>query len=132
MVRVVDPAQLFSVNCLIVGDDRKKVFTVEVAKDKNVSILKDEIKKKKAPHLNHIAASDLELSRTSLTVNDKLKEVVKTTPFQPLDPVEPLLSLFQTLEERHLHVVVRAPTKGNRHHLLFHISLMSFREGHQE
>ena len=61
MVRVVDPAQLFLLNCLIVGDDQKKVFTVKVLKTNNVSILKDEIKKKKAHLLRHVNASDLDL-----------------------------------------------------------------------
>jgi len=46
----------FLLNCFVLGDNEDKVFTVENSKDKNVSILKDEIKKKKA-HLCHVDAS---------------------------------------------------------------------------
>ncbi len=33
----------FLLNCFVLGDDEKRVFPVEIAKDKNVGILKDEI-----------------------------------------------------------------------------------------
>src|SRR6266581_486213 len=37
----------FLLNCFVLGDNENNVFSVEIAKNKNVSILKDEIKKKK-------------------------------------------------------------------------------------
>jgi hypothetical protein len=55
-----------SLNCLLLNDDSKRVFTVEIPETKNVSILKELIKGKKAPHLDHLAASDLPfVSRSS-------------------------------------------------------------------
>jgi len=53
----------YLLNCFVLGDDEERVFPVEIPKEKNVGILKDEIKKKKAPHLDldHVAASDLDL-----------------------------------------------------------------------
>jgi hypothetical protein len=52
---------IISLNCLIHGEVSEKMFTVEVEKTKNVSILKKLIKEEKAPHLEHVAASDLDL-----------------------------------------------------------------------
>ena len=50
-----------SLNCFLLGDDPDQTFTIEIPKNKNVDIFKDRIKKKKAPHLNHVTASDLDL-----------------------------------------------------------------------
>ena len=47
------------VNCLLLDDDLKKVFTVELLASKHISTLKKFIKAEKAPHLDHLAASDL-------------------------------------------------------------------------
>jgi len=48
----------FQLNCLLLNDDPKKqVFTVEITSE-TVSILKDMIKAKKAPQLDHLVASD--------------------------------------------------------------------------
>ncbi len=41
----------FLLNCFVLGDN-EKVFPVEIPRDKNVGILKDEIKKKKGQFLN--------------------------------------------------------------------------------
>jgi len=46
-------------NCLLLNDDSTQVFTVKIPKTDNISILKELIKGKKAPHLDHLAASDL-------------------------------------------------------------------------
>ena len=48
-----------SLNCLVLGDDPEKAFTVEIPKNEIFYALKRLIKEKKSPHLNHIAASDL-------------------------------------------------------------------------
>jgi len=63
----------FALNCLLLGDDTTKVFTVEIPETKNVSILKELIKEKKAPHLDHLAASDLILWKVRLVINLNLE-----------------------------------------------------------
>jgi hypothetical protein len=108
VVHTVNPTQLLSLNCLVLTDN--KVFSVEVPRSKNVSILKDEIKKKKAQLLRDIDASDLELSQVSLRVDDQLDKSLKSIPLVPLKPLEPLSNLFLTIDATHLHVVVQAPT----------------------
>jgi sulfite reductase alpha subunit-like flavoprotein len=93
--------------------DDQKVFTVEVEKTKNVSILKKLIKEEKAPHLNHVATSDLNLWNVSIPMDDDAGERLEN--IDNLEPLKPLLSLLQVfphVEENHLHVVVRSPIDG--------------------
>jgi len=55
-----------SLNCLLLDDDSTKVITVKIPESDNVSILKELVKEKKAPHLDHLAASDLILWKVRL------------------------------------------------------------------
>jgi hypothetical protein len=103
-----DPAQLLSLNCFVLGDKSNETFTVKIPKTENVSILKDLIKEKKAPDLNHVSASKLILSQALLPVDDKLDTVDRT----PLDPLLPPSQLFPRVEETRLHIVVHAPPNG--------------------
>jgi len=58
----------FLLNCFVLDDDAERVFPVKIPRNNNVGILKDEIKKKKAPHLDHIAASELDLWKVCLPI----------------------------------------------------------------
>ena len=51
-----------SLNCLVLGDEPEKMFTVKISKTENVSILRKLIKEK-APH---VTASDLQLWKLDL------------------------------------------------------------------
>ena len=107
----LDTTQLFfSLNCFTLGDDLKKTFTVEIEKTKNVSILKKLIKEEKAPHLDHVAASDLDLFQVSLPRDGDVDASLQN--LKPLDSLLPLSQVFQRVKENYLHVVVRAPTNG--------------------
>jgi hypothetical protein len=109
-VPVLDPTQLLSLNCFVLGDDLKKVFTVEVEKTKNVSILKKVIKEENAPRLDHVVAMDLDLFRVSLPRDGDLDATLQST--QPLDSLLPLSDVFPHVEEDHLHILILAPTNG--------------------
>ena len=52
-------AMSLSLYCLAIGDDSGQAFTVEIPKNKSVSILKKQIKEEKSPQFDHIVASDL-------------------------------------------------------------------------
>jgi hypothetical protein len=41
---------IFEINCLLLNEDKKKVFTVKISDSENVSILKELIKAQKARH----------------------------------------------------------------------------------
>jgi hypothetical protein len=98
----------FLLNCFVLGDDEKRVFPVEIAKHKNVGILKDEIKKKKAHLLSHIDASDLELWEVSFPIDDHASKKSQSEP--PLRPNKRLYSLWHgnPLDDD-LHILVKAP-----------------------
>ena len=104
----LDPTQLLCLNCFLLGDDFDRMFTVEIPKNKNVSILKSLIKKEKAPHLDHVAASDIDLGKVSIPIDDEVGERLEN--IDNLELLKPHLSLshvFPHVEENHLHVVVR-------------------------
>jgi hypothetical protein len=113
-VAAPDPAQLLSLNCLVlrVDGEPNQIFTVETLKTQNVSILKRLIKEEQSPRLNHVAASELILSQVSLPVDDDLEESVKNVDLTPLKPFLPLSQVFPRVEENRLHIVVQAPANG--------------------
>jgi hypothetical protein len=102
---------LLCLNCFVDGDQPNQTFTVEVPKIKNVSILKDLIKEKKAPHFNHVAASDLDLFLVSESfLIDDLASKQPPSNGTPLRPNKRLSSLFAgDLSEDDLHIWVKAP-----------------------
>jgi len=59
-----------SLNCLVIGDDPDRAFTVEIPRIEKVSTLKKIIKQKKAPHLDRVAASDLDHWQVSFLIDD--------------------------------------------------------------
>ena len=64
-----------SINCFFLGGDSSEDFAVEILKTQNVSILKDLIKEKQSPHLNHVIASELILSQVSLPMDSIMPEL---------------------------------------------------------
>ncbi|KAJ3499972.1 hypothetical protein NLJ89_g9993 [Agrocybe chaxingu] len=111
-VVALDPTQLLSLNCFILGDDPDRVFTVEIPKNKNVSILKKLIKEEKAPHLDHVAASDLDLWQVSFPIDD-LSSKNPPTVGPKLRAEKFLLDAFSSeLDANRIHVVARVPSKG--------------------
>jgi hypothetical protein len=84
------------------------MFTVKVPKTDNVSILKKLLKEEKAPHLNHVAASDLDLWKVSFPIDDLILKTL-TTPGPKLRPERLLSEVFSVnLDINCIHVVVRA------------------------
>jgi len=126
-VAAPDTTQLFSLNCFVLGCDSSEVFTVEILKTKNVSILKRLIKEEQSPRLNHVAASELILSQVSLPVDDDLEESLKRIDLAPLKALLALSQVFPHVEENRLHIVVQAPTTGEPISLFLHVALMFFR-----
>jgi hypothetical protein len=111
-----------SLNCFVLGGDSSGVFTVEILKTKNVSILKRLIKEEQSPRLNHVVASELILSQVSLPVDDDLEESLKHVDLAPLKSLLPLSQLFPRVEENRLHIVVQAPTNGEAISVLLRVT----------
>ena len=118
-VPVLDPTQLLSLNCFVLGDDLKKLFTLKIPKTENVSILKKLIKEEKASRLEHVDASDLQLWNVSIPVNGDADERLKSiNNLEPLDALLRLSDVFPHVEENHLHVVVQSPIDGELFEIL--------------
>jgi hypothetical protein len=103
-----------SINCLLLPSDLSEVFTVEILKTKNVSILKDLIMEKQSHRLNHVDASELTIWKVSLLVDTIAPELtvdgVKAS--QKLRSVEKISSIFGEAlvdEYEYVHILVQAP-----------------------
>jgi hypothetical protein len=88
------------------------MFTVKVPKTDNVSILKSLIKKEKAPHLDHLAASDLDLWKADFPIVD-LPTKNFSTEGPKLGSGELLLDVFPSeLDFKFIHVTVYVPVRS--------------------
>ena len=103
---------MISLNCLIHGEVPAKMFTVEVEKTKNVSILKKLIKEEKASRLEHVDASDLDLWMVDLRLDDLGAEqvLINLDTYQKLSPHKTLSSfLDHIMDDDHLHIIAKTP-----------------------
>ena len=110
LLSTLEAIRLISLNCFILGDDPKRIFTVEIENTKNVSILRGLIKKKNAHHLSHIAASDLDLWKVDCPIDDLPSK--NPTEGPKLRAEKLLLDVFPSeLSIYSIHVIARAPAK---------------------
>jgi hypothetical protein len=101
-----------SLNCLIHGDDRKKLFIVEIPETKTVSTLKDLIKEKKASRLKDIDASDLDLWQVSFPIDDfqaALENFNLADHLELSPPNKKLTTFFEDVADDHLRVIAKVP-----------------------
>ena len=104
---------MISLNCLIHGEVPEKMFTVEVEKTKNISILKERIKEKKASRLEHVDASELNLWMVDRHLNELGAEPahVNLDAYSKLSPPNKKLSFFfnYIMDDDHLHIIAETP-----------------------
>ena len=107
-----------SLNCLIHGEVQEKMFIVTIPKAENVSILKDRIKEKMAPRLDHVAAPDLDLWMVDLHLDELGAEPVHVNldTYLKLSPPRKKLSSFFNgpVDDECLHIIAKAP--GTSHY----------------
>ncbi|SRR5258707_5813877 len=98
----------FLLNCFVLGDDEDKVFTVEIAKDKNVGILKKFIKAENPHALNRVDAKDLDLWKVCRPLDNPASKKPRAGP--PLIINKRLSSLWDgDPSDDDLHILVKAP-----------------------
>ena len=105
-----DSTQLLCLNCFVDGDQPDQTFPVEVSKTKNIGILKDLIKEKKAPRLDHVAASELKLFLVSESF--PIEDLASRQPPTggDLRPNKKLSSLWdREPSDDDLHILVKSP-----------------------
>jgi len=99
--------------CFVFDDDPSQVFPVKIAITESVGTLKNAIKDKKKPALDHVAADSLTLWKVSIPVNDSFNQNVKKVELrdeEALSPVDILsMVFFGQTEHGHLHIIVRSP-----------------------
>ena len=104
--------KLLQLNCWVFGEDPNSIFPVKIVATKTVSTLKDAVKEKKQPVLNHIAASMLVLWKVSIPNNDSLKtnisKLVLVDEGLLLATAELLEFFLETPIQKHLHVIIKA------------------------
>ena len=100
-----------SLNCLILGDEPDKMFNIKIPKTEKVSILKDLIKEKKASRLEHVDASDLDLWKVNLYLNELEELVDVNLDNDPKLSARRNLSCFfnGTVDDECLHIIAKAP-----------------------
>jgi hypothetical protein len=103
-------------NCLVQGDDLRNAFSVEIASTKNVSALKQRIRKEKEPAFDHVPADTLVLWKVSIPADGLAKQNPRVHDLdedQSLSPLEELSEVFSgSLRRKHIHIVVQAPPVG--------------------
>jgi hypothetical protein len=99
----------------------QSIVSLSTEHSKNVSILKDLIKEKQSPRLNHVVASELILSQVSLPVDTITPELTVDSieTCQKLHSVKKISSIFgEALADEHVHILVQAPTGALHKHFL--------------
>ena len=105
-------------NCIVFGDDSRRIFPIEINGTKKVGDLKELMKDKKKPLFDHIPADALDLFNVNFLVDGGLDDKLKQ--FRPEDEIDRLLSntvkrlkgVFGDPIDDHLHVIVVPPTAG--------------------
>jgi hypothetical protein len=119
---VSETTPLFELNCLVLDDSRDNIFPVEIPRTKTVGALKDAIKEKKRPVLDHVPADTLELWQVDFPDDDdeKLRQLLenfKCDPKKKLKSTKELAQLFDQIAKG-LHVLVVPPPTGEYHCLV--------------
>ncbi|KAG1843677.1 hypothetical protein F4604DRAFT_251848 [Suillus subluteus] len=102
-------------NCIVLGNDPRRVFEIKVAPTASVSALQNVIKGAKKPQFDHITADSLELWKVDPPVDVTIENLRNLTldPMKSLSPVAKLSKLFsEQPNEEHLHIVVQPQHTG--------------------
>ena len=106
---------MLSLVCYLLGDNVKRYFIVKIEETETVSILKDLIKEKKAPHLDHLAASDLDVWKVNLPISNLKQSLgkIELDDDSSLSQSHKLSQVFSTplvSELEHVHIVIKSPS----------------------
>jgi hypothetical protein len=98
-----------TLNCWV---EINRIFSVEVARQKTVTYLKDVIKNKKAVEFRDVDADQLALYKSFHACDDNLEETLNGLTLGHevlLRPTDPLSEVFPELPPGHVHIVIEAP-----------------------
>ncbi|TFK23838.1 hypothetical protein FA15DRAFT_641962 [Coprinopsis marcescibilis] len=102
-----------ALNCLVSGDGADKIFTIKIAPNKSISILKDIVKGKQHIVFSNTQATDIRLFKVSLSVADLglVRDPRKIDHAQELlEPLAKISAIFKDpLPDDRVHVIALAP-----------------------
>ncbi|KAH7908778.1 hypothetical protein BJ138DRAFT_1115536 [Hygrophoropsis aurantiaca] len=105
----VSSAATIRLNCLVRGDTRNHIFSVEIAGTQNVHALRKAIKVEKPHVFSDIEADGLILWNVSIAL-DNVERALQDNSFgEPLESVLVLQEVFQDPFHNHLHVLAQHP-----------------------
>jgi Crinkler effector protein N-terminal domain len=97
-------------NCLILGQDASRVFSVEIASTKSVYNLKTAIKNLH-PNLGNLSACTLDLFKVSYPDDGSLEQNLIEFKPKKEDSLSPVNKLWEVWEDnpdsKHLHIIVQ-------------------------
>jgi hypothetical protein len=106
----------FTLFCYVRGEESRRVFEVDIGKQKSVAALKKAIKEEKSQAFRDIDADSLVLWNVSVPFNRSLKgnvEQLSLVDDESLQPPDILVDVFPSgLEKRSVHIVVKRPPPG--------------------
>ena len=112
-IRTIAMSRNLSLNCLVLGDDPEKMFTVEIENTKYVSILKDRIKDKNSSSFSNVDSKNIDLWMVDLKMDGLGVEPVHVNldNYTKLSPPRKKLSFFfnNIVDDEHLHIIAKAP-----------------------
>jgi Crinkler effector protein N-terminal domain len=113
---LISSAPDLEINCFVQGDDPRNVSTVLIPNTKNVSVLKQAIRKEKENIFKGIDAETLVLWKVSIPSDGLVEQdprILDLDEDQSLVPMHRLSNVFSdALKQDHIHIVVRAPPAG--------------------
>ena len=113
------------INVWIIGTKTSSLFTIDVHPLLNVSLLKDKIKERSKPLIDHTPASGLSLWKVCvLSPQDFEAHALQLNDDSVLYPTKRLGPLFPNLDEDSCHIMVRVPEGKFELRPLVHSGLM--------
>jgi Crinkler effector protein N-terminal domain len=108
---------IFNLNCLIRGEDRKRIFPIEIGDDKTVGALREVIKAKKKNTFKDVDADNIVLWKVSIAIDQDLKKSVGNLLLEDegsLMPDDDLADVFykEPPAPKRVHIIVDQPLDG--------------------
>jgi hypothetical protein len=110
---IFSPHRILELNCLILGQDPKHIFSVKITKTESISTLKEVIKGKKKNAFRHIDADTLIVWQVSVLGDSSLGQNLEELSLSEESSLGPMQNLSELFSEppihKHLHILVQPP-----------------------
>ncbi|KAG1895096.1 uncharacterized protein F5891DRAFT_984546 [Suillus fuscotomentosus] len=100
-------------NCIVLGNNPRRIFPVDIEWTEIVGDLKEVIKDKKRPEFDHVATDRLELWKVDLPIDEMIEHNLNNLTLDPtksLSPVDEMVEIFPDAPPRkYLHIIIQCP-----------------------